>query len=185
MENIDEIYNRIREAAKLVEEYRKIEKKGDWDNPVYRRVLGQLIFKNEKAFSGEPVDVFRNEVERKIKQEQMEASSQLYSNFIKILSSVNEKQLIELAEMMEYIPPGKTESKELEEVTKLHGFLYMLANLDDEGFLRFLEEKGARDIAYSVAGSKKLGKIIQENEKEAARNFLIGELRKLWEKYHR
>jgi hypothetical protein len=185
MENIDEIYNRIREAAKLVEEYRKIEKKGDWDNPVYRRVLGELIFNDPTAFSGEPVDVFRNEVERKIKQEQMEASSQLYSNFIKILSSADEKQLIELAEMMEYIPPGKTESKELEEVTKLHGLLYMLANMDDEGFLNFLKEKGAIGAAYSVAGSKKLGKIIQKNEKEAARNFLIGELRKLWEKYHR
>jgi len=183
-EKIGEIYEKLKQVSGIFKLYKEAEEENKWEDPAYRRSFGKYIYGNEEAYAGEPSDVVRDNIRIKLSEKSVEASKELYDNFFEIIKYVNKDQIKDLAEIMEAIPPQKEVSKELEEIQKLHTNLYTLASFTFEQFKEFLKRIGHPD-AYSVVGSQKLGKLIYKHEVEAARNFLIGELRKLWEKYNK
>jgi len=183
---VDEEYNKLKELAGVLKLFKKMEEDEDWENPHYRLIFGKFLFGDVGAFSGVSTDVYRMSVNKELKEKMENASKDLYNILPEIIKKItDEKGLYELAEVMGEIPPPEKVqiSKDLEEIKEYHKKLFEINTYTLEKYTELLKSIGAPDAAYIASGSRKLGERMLKEEIEAAKNFLIGILKKIWKKY--
>jgi len=184
--NVDEEYKKLKELAGMSKLFNEMEKKEKWTDPSYRKIFGMYIWGDPTAFSGEAIDVYRASVEKDLNEKKEKASKDLYNLLPEIIKKItDEKGLYELAEVMGEIPPPEKVqiSKDLEEIKEYHKKLFEINTYTLEKYTELLKSIGAPDAAYIASGSRKLGERMLKEEIEAAKNFLIGILKKIWKKY--
>lgn len=186
----DEIYQKVKENAAIINLWKEIEKSKDWESPKARQLLPLELNQDPARYARMPERGFRAAMGEEINKVISESNQLIYQNLPKLLKNYSSE---EIAQLLSFIPftidLKKIEDEKLKEIAKQHATITKLKEMPVSEYRRYIEGKYKEILEEGRLGGKPYASLTLsdealEEEKDVYQlqetiNYLIGNLEKL------